>query len=691
MNINLEQEEYEKKGLVKGLDFSDDNPQTVMGLDFSGDTMSNMQDNLGKYKNEKLIMGLEFGEDEGEKLEKRYSIQHGQTNTIKQLDLEKLCLPTNNFNSLQGVIIKDSKEYRNMDVVTIETEVNSLNTKYTIIGGNLYYSESNGELVQISNFEPKAIAIIEEDDGIERVRKYIVKCFLNKSQEYKAICLFGQDLNSDKWVDNKLGVKYMLINDAECRKHFRKYLSEIFAELETKVIYKHVGWRCINNTWCYLHAGGAIGLENENIKGDTDKFIQANYGISQLKSIESGVGLLNLSQDISKTLVQFLYSHLAIMKELFVQANVKPNFALWICGLTGSMKTSTSKVFFNLFNTVTKNGISATFKDTATMLEMKAFEYKDCVLLIDDYHPNINTGEKKEMDNKASEILRIYGDGISKGRATKYLTRQKQFEPRGLCAITGEDFLGGESTVARYIRIDVDKGDFNTDVLLYYQQSPYIIPTYFSYFIGWVAMNFEQLKEIISDSFIKYRKNCLSMFEHQRHAEACAILDVTIDIILKYYCECKYYEELSIYDIEDIWKLTIRNVIGENEIKNKLQSPEIMYLIALQELIKGNKFKLLNKDESNSMKSNLGYKDEEFLYLLEGLVYSEVKKYWQNRGVNYPLSSEQTKKVLDAMNILKIKIESGKKRRTIKISGQKNQRFLAINISRMEEVLNEIN
>ena len=116
-----------------------------------------------------------------------------------------------------------------------------------------------------------------------------------------------------------------------------------------------------------------------------------------------------------------------------------------------------------------------------------------------------------------------------------------------------------------------------------------------------------------------------------------------------------------------------------------------MYLIALQELIKGNKFKLLNKDESNSMKSNLGYKDEEFLYLLEGLVYSEVKKYWQNRGVNYPLSSEQTKKVLDAMNILKIKIESGKKRRTIKISGQKNQRFLAINISRMEEVLNEIN
>ena len=38
--------------------------------------------------------------------------------------------------------------------------------------------------------------------------------------------------------------------------------------------------------------------------------------------------------------------------------------------------------------------------------------------------------EKKEMEKLASDVLRRFGDGISKSRSTKNLTRQKEFKSK---------------------------------------------------------------------------------------------------------------------------------------------------------------------------------------------------------------------------------------------------------------------
>lgn len=351
------------------------------------------------------------------------------------------------------------------------------------------------------------------------------------------------------------------------------------------------------------------------------------------------------------------------------------------------MKTSTSKVFFNLFNTGQRDMISATFKDTVTALEMKACEYKDCVLLVDDYHPSVSSNEKQRMNENASQLLRIYGDGITKSRSTKNLNKQKEFPPRGLAVITGEGYLEGESTVARYIGIEVEKSDFDTKILSYYQKNPLIVSTHFTYFINWIAQNFERLVKDIEQRFSEYRFKYIDLFRHKRFSEATAILQIVTEIILEYCYYNSLYTREQVDYTKKIWIETIINVIKTHENKNIKQKPEIMYLIAIQELLESNRMKLLTLND-NSIKENYGYEDEDKLYLFPNLTFSEVQKYWNKQGIEFQISPEQINKELDNIGAIESKFEGKVKRRTLKIKGKGDKRFLVIYKNKIDEILN---
>ena len=542
--------------------------------------------------------------------------------------------------------------------------------------GHLYLNTPNGQL-HICNFDLKVEKIIIEDDGSNKSKKYKLKCILENRIEERTIILEPIDLNDSNWIKNKLGIKYYLGADCNAYKYLDRYISESAKFIKEEIEYKQVGWRNINGKYVYLHGRGAIGCNDINIHGDRNYNIEIDNRYSNLEDI---LLLTKICRNDEKSIFMFVYSHLSVLKELFSLAGAEPKFVLWIYGLTGSMKTSVSKIFFNLFNRGKDMKISATFKDTQAALELKAFEHKDCSLLIDDYHPSSSYIEKKDMESKASNILRMYGDGISKGRSNKYMQKQKVYPPRGLCVITGEDFIGGESTIARYVGIEVNREEFDKKILSFHQENPLIFSTYMNYFIEWVSYNFEDIRSYIEINFSNIRNNFSNEFNHPRLGEVYSILNITIDIIFRYF-ECSNYSSKILKKEEWLFKIT--NVIREHEKNNFNEDPAVMYLIALKELICSGQVKLNSIKEDNKNNYFIGYKDEEKYYLLPKIAFEKIKKFWKGQGVEFPVGETAVNKALEKINAIEVskEISSGKEtiRRTKKIKiGNKSIRVLVV-------------
>lgn len=560
----------------------------------------------------------------------------------------------------------------------------------TANNGHLYLSSNEG-IFELCNFYILPIRIIIKDNGLYHEIFYKLKCILENGQEEKVITISSFDLNEPKWIVLKLGIKYYMCALNNAYPLLKMYLSKKFRSISQEYQYDMVGWKCIDSKYFYLHENGAIGSVDSVLKGSIDKRIEVDASLDAFSALKGALTLLNLSSNLEKTLPLLLYSHLSVLTELFTISGARPKFVLWVYGLTGSMKTSVCVVFFILFNRVSKPEIPATFKDTPSAIELKAFAAKDCTLLVDDYHPTTSPVEKRNMEALASHILRMYGDGITKSRATKTMEKQKEYPPRGLCVITGEDRLGGESTVARYIGIEVEPGDYNTDILSYHQNNPLIYSTHMYYFIQWISYNFSNICDFIRGSFSKYRNESINLFRHKRFSECYAIFRIVSEILLNYCIAIKYFDHESAHKILLQWNEVIYQTIKLHENSNINQDPAIMYLIAINELVSSNKCILSLVGEPNTEKQNIiGFKDKDFYYLIPNTAFIAVRNFWKGQGIEFPVSTEQVNKALDILKTIETSIESGKIRRTVKCnpSGKSRGRYLKIYINKMNEIIN---
>ncbi len=572
--------------------------------------------------------------------------------------------------------------------------INSKNDTAFLVGINGHlYSNDQGIIMELSNFNVIPKNFIISDDGLHQSTSYVITCVLENDFEEKTICISAYSLRDFNWIINQLSLKYYIASYSNAYTMFSIYLSKQFLKIKPEYKYDMVGWKYLNNKYVYLHGLGAIGSSNKNLKGSVDKKIEIDESLNAYTSFERSLTLLNMSNNIEKTLPLFLYSHLAIMKEIFTISEVEPKLLLWVYGLTGSMKTSVCKIFFNIFNRQSRPIISATFKDTSSAFEIKAFEYKDSVLLLDDYHPTTSSTEKKSMEALASHVLRMYGDGITKSRATKTMCKQKESPPRGLCVITGEDKLGGESTVARYIGIEVCTNEYKTDILSFHQKNPLIFSTHLYYFINWISDNFKEISAFIKANFENYRNTSSRSFKHKRLSDSYAILQITANLLIEYSVQIGYLDPTNVNAKSNEWSNILLQVIRVHEQSNVEDDPAIMYLKAIGEMISSNKCVLLSKDDTSINKSNvLGYEDNEFYYLIPGTAFGLVRTFWKGQGLEFPVSNEQLNKALDILGVIKTENESGKIKRTIKATLGKlgRKRYLTISIKRMTDILNNM-
>ena len=570
-----------------------------------------------------------------------------------------------------------------------------ISNKRININGSLCYEDSNLGIkllferreIQLTNFIIQAEKKQIKDDGKCREILYVMQCkLIGQVGILKRIKLHSKDLISSEWIKNALGIEYS-IYDNNLYKYLEIYIGKLFVTTETEIKYEHVGWRIIGNKWVYLHGGGVIGGVNFDTKGKYDKVIEIDYTIDKKQALRQSLNMLEIS-DYYKTIPMFLYTQLSVLKEIFEIAGAKPNFLLWLEGLTGSRKTSTAKIFFNIFNR-SKDYISANFKDTINALEEKSFQYKDSILVLDDFFRSIAKNEWNYIQQVASEMIRRYGDNFSKGRLNKNMNRGKEYPPRGMLVVTGESTIKGESTVSRYLSIGIEKNDINLEILKYHQENPKLFSTHLYYFIEWISNNSEKVITYIKKNFRDLRNKNQGKYKHGRFIETLTFYELTCNIFLEYCIKVGLIDKEKKDVTFNEWNKLIYEAILIHEKANLQENPAVMYLQALQELICCGGIKLNSKDKKGD-KNVIGYEDEVYYYLSSELTLQQIIKYWNKLSIEFSATNEMISKALDVLGVIKITNEGGKIRRTLKISGD-SRRFLIINKIKMEEIINEIN
>ncbi|PFR94436.1 hypothetical protein COK43_02615 [Bacillus cereus] len=545
--------------------------------------------------------------------------------------------------------------------------------------GELCYKKDK-KIIKLCNMVITPVVQLITTDGITEEKYLELTGILNGNKKLPNIRVKLHDLRNSNWIESRWGIQCILYPVSKCYEKILCAIKLACRDIETKRIYKIIGWSKIKGNYLYLHGHGAIGNKNSTLIHDSlNKFtLVIDKKINKNKVYRKSLNLLEVApMDVALPL--FCFTILSSINTLLKSNNLEPKFILWIYGETGSRKTTLASLFFNIFNQQSGSEIPANFKDTKTALEIKMFEYKDCVLLVDDYHPTDKLSEKKDMEDKAEFILRMYGDRIKKSRSNINLTKQREFMTRGLCAITAEDAISIQSNMARCINIPIDKNCVDLDNLTKFQKNPLLLPTAIYNFINWLTEYINNKKCLPNLDLDKFREKYRSTDVHPRLIDSVWSLKYAYYLYLKYGVESG---EIKIEEAEE--RLEIAENIFISLIKRQYremitEDPLNMYLNTIQELVISNKMPL-RKLGKESGSQQYGWYDDEYYYLMPGMTYNTVLAFWEKRNKVFPLTIKKLHDRLHQVGV--IEIDEASNRKCPKITVAKGERIRVLKINR---------
>jgi hypothetical protein len=527
------------------------------------------------------------------------------------------------------------------------------------------------ELLPLCNFVARSTREIMEDDGIESRMTFEIEGILAGGRPLPMVKVPADKFLSLGWISQYWGMQANMEPGTTVREKVRHAIQMLSNGIERVVSYTHLGWRKINRSWVYLHAGGAVGASGVEV--DVERESLQRYALPDRTddlstAIECTFDALQVA-DKSLTYALLAMVGLAPLCEPLRQAGEEPSFILWILGESGTRKSSVAALFLNHFGHF-PNGktLPASFKDTANALEKKAFITKDSILVVDDYHPKATVQETKQMEQLAQQLLRGYGDRHGRSRMKQDTTLRQAYVPRGLCIVTGEDVpKAGTSTTSRYIAVEVDKNSVNLAKLCELQNNADMFSHSMRGYLEWLAPQMDELTKLLPDIFKKTRELVTRSDQHGRIPETVAHLYNGL-MMFTGYAEDKgvlteQQRDSMLKEGLDIFL----NLANRHEASIVEDKPVTMFLNALQELLTTDKVSVARTQapmEKAGFGELIGYNDDEYYYLLPETTMNAVTQFFQKQNKTFSLSKEMLLKQLENEDLILVRQGKEKTERT---------------------------
>lgn len=549
---------------------------------------------------------------------------------------------------------------------------------YCVKNGCLCQETQDGETM-LCSFTAAPVEEITRDDGVTTELWFRVRGWARNGTRLPDLELSGDEYAGMNWPVRRWGSNGNIRPGTTTKGKVLWAMTEASRLNATRrTEYSHAGWRRIEGRWAYLYQGGAIGAENVAVALPN----MERYGLAGAADMQVGDALALdqammavVPERISVPILGLVY--LTPLCEFLWQRGIMPKFAPFLLGRSGSGKSTVAALALSHFGYFTLDAFPSSFNDTANAIRDSMFVLKDCLLVVDDYHPPANQIEKRRLEEAAQAIARGVGDRQGRNRLSKDLRKSAATPPRGMVMVTGEDLPAiGESGIARFYVIPVSRGDIpldNTLSTLTLEAAKGTLQRAMAGYIEWLIRRSDGLADELERRFYDLREMMADSLPgaHGRVVEAAAHLMLGYEMMLKFWLETGFIEkdEFRRYLTEGRVALVANS--SEQTRDAVEEKPASVFVRTIQQLLATKTYSVKDiTNPSGGMPENMiGYVDEEYYYLTPDIAYAAVSKTCQIKGTMFQATQKMLYKFLREEKLISPQ-DDGNATRAIRVDGR---------------------
>jgi hypothetical protein len=394
----------------------------------------------------------------------------------------------------------------------------------------------NGRLkvTHLGNFQARIVRDLVFDDGTEEQRAFGIEAQLGDTAV--AFSVTAAEFSRMAWVLNKLGPAAIIYPGQH--QHARAAIQSLSGSIRQERVFTHLGWRRLDSSWVYLHAGGAIG-SGGHVAG-VQVLVPAALEVYRIappsqhpeertQAVRDSLRFLSIAPDrITFPLLAGVYR----------AALGEAGFSLFLVGRSGVFKSSLAALCQQHFGALMNSaGLPAGFGSTAFALQELAFYAKDALLVVDDFTPN--GPNDHALESVAEMLFRAAGNRQGRSRLRKDGQPGAGHAPRALMLATGEQVPRGLSLRARLLTIDVGPGEVERSTLTECQKAAQQgrFAASMGAFLTWTSGQYEALQQRLSAGTEELRAQFHTNAAHARLPSAAAALAAGFAIFLEFAVE----------------------------------------------------------------------------------------------------------------------------------------------------------
>ena len=536
----------------------------------------------------------------------------------------------------------------------------------------------------LCNFTARVKEEVVLDDGAETTRAFQVEGKLDTGMSLPSVRVPASRFAGMNWVADSWGLSAVVRAGFSTRDQLREAIQRLSPDAKRRQIFTHTGWRELDGTHVYLTAGGAVGREGCEVDIGPEL---ALYSLPQrpqdpVGAMRASLSLLNVAP---LTVTAPLFA--SIFRAPLASA-LPVDVSLWLEGQTGSLKSTLAALYLSHFGRFERISLPGNFLSTANQLERRAFQLKDAPFVIDDYAPSGT--DAREMQAKAERLLRSQGNLSSRGRLRSDLTERINYRPRGLSIVTGEQHPPGQSILARTLLVEVNGLQVNMELLTDAQKSADRLPHAMAGFLTWLAPQIPTLPALLKETMEGARQRATADGEHLRIPEVLAHFWLGIHSAFAYaedigactHAEAEVHRSECWGALLTLGRTQGRLVEGHRSTRRFLQ--------VLWALLTQGHVLLLQKDDERKPSpidpQFIGWRDDDFLYLIPEAAHKAVVMFCRDSGDPFPIRAERVLKDFSKEGLSK----PGKNRNTASVRiGDQPRRVLRLHLAKVEKMLGQ--
>ncbi len=292
---------------------------------------------------------------------------------------------------------------------------------YRLVDGQicrLRHDREGNEVVQVlANFDARIFEEAAYDDGAEVVRAFKVRGKLASGAPLADARVTASEFNGMAWVTSAWGARALVSAGAGARDHLRAAI-QVLSEPAERHVFRHTGWRFHEGRWVYLFQGGGVGVDSLTVELDPplDRYVLPPAVEDLREAVRLSLRLLDAAPpSVSIPLLAATYA----APLSFITS---PDFALWMVGPTGSLKSELAALAQRHFGNFDRKTLPGSWTSTENALEGRLFTVKDAVAVIDDYAPNADSRAQQELEKRAQRIIRGIGTWLQSRRLALFFS-----------------------------------------------------------------------------------------------------------------------------------------------------------------------------------------------------------------------------------------------------------------------------